>query len=51
MARYVLENAAGEVVNIIEWDGASPYEPEEGLRVRPASANDAIPNPPEPEDE
>jgi hypothetical protein len=33
--RYALVNAAGETVNVILWDGKTPYTPPEGLEVVP----------------
>lgn len=30
MARHAIINDKGEVVNVIEWDGASPWSPPEG---------------------
>jgi hypothetical protein len=34
--RYEVINTAGEVVNVVMWDGVAPYDPGEGLTLRPA---------------
>ena len=31
--RYAEINAAGEIENVAEWDGRTPWSPPEGLRV------------------
>lgn len=34
MAKYAVLNSNNEVVNLIEWDGVSEYNPGEGLTLR-----------------
>ena len=34
MARYAVLNADNIVVNVIEWDGVTPYDPGEGLTLQ-----------------
>lgn len=34
--RHEVINSAGEVVNVVMWDGVAPYEPGDGLTLRPA---------------
>ena len=33
MAVYLVKNQQGEVVNLIEWDGLTDYQPGEGLAL------------------
>ena len=35
MARYSVEDAQGKVVNVIEWDGVTPFNPGPGLTLVP----------------
>lgn len=44
MAKYEIRNAQGNVLNIIEWDGVTPFDPGEGLSLR-----EYVPPPPAPE--
>ena len=41
--RYTVVDRQGAVVNIIEWDGESPYDPGEGASVRPHDPEDRVP--------
>lgn len=41
--RYAVVDDAGTVVNIIMWDGVSPWTPPEGCTVRLATPADTIP--------
>lgn len=34
MARYAVLNSDNVVVNVIEWDGVTPYDPGEGLTLQ-----------------
>lgn len=34
MARYAVLNQDNVVVNVIEWDGVTPYDPGEGLTLQ-----------------
>ena len=34
--RYEVINSAGEVVNVVLWDGVAEYDAGEGLSLRPA---------------
>lgn len=40
--RYALVDDHGTVINIIEYDGKSQYDPGPGLSLRKATANDEI---------
>jgi hypothetical protein len=31
VAQYLVVDATGTVVNVIEWDGVTPYSPEHGM--------------------
>lgn len=35
MARYMILDLAGNVGNVIEWDGSTPYDPGDGLKLMP----------------
>ena len=35
MARYSVEDGQGKIVNVIEWDGVTPYNPGPGLVLVP----------------
>jgi hypothetical protein len=37
MARYGIINAAGTILNVIEWDGVTPYDPGTGLKLLPGA--------------
>lgn len=34
-APYALVDGAGNAVNIVEWDGSTPYAPGDGLKLQP----------------
>lgn len=34
--RYAIVNAANQTVGLVEWDGATPFDPGPGLRLVPA---------------
>ncbi len=40
--RYAVTNETGAVVNFIEWDGESAFDPGEGLSLRLARDDDQI---------
>lgn len=42
--RYAILNKAGEVVNVIEYDGVSPFPLGPGQTMRKAKASDAPPS-------
>lgn len=47
--RYALVDADSRIASVILWDGVSPYDPPDGLRLVPeAEARAAEPPPPEP---
>jgi hypothetical protein len=48
MAKYEIRNAQNEVVNVIEWDGVSPFDPGEGLTLVLYTPPPATPPEPDP---
>jgi len=34
--RYLVLDASGTVVNVVQWDGEAPWEPGEGLTLTPS---------------
>jgi hypothetical protein len=44
--RYVVLNEAGEVVNVVLWDGVSEWHPGEGLRAVLETEHSAPPTAP-----
>lgn len=43
MAVYEIRNAHGAVVNLVEWDGVSPFDPGEGLTLHECVAPEPSP--------
>jgi hypothetical protein len=42
MSRYAVINKAGQIENLIEWDGVTQFDPGPGLTLRRAKASDTI---------